>query len=284
METEPFHVSCSSPGAGDTLAAMWAVASVKACGGRVVYHTTGDAANAAARLFLKEEEMGDATRQKVELFLPQKPSHVGTVDKSRARYYFDKLPERFKWSGMVAPTPLPHVFPLAEDMGKIVVFPDSIWSGRSYPAHLWARVAGALESDGRKVVFLTTPNHLHVLHYLKVQDCRAAESWLHLSRIISGASLVLCNDSGPLHLAAALGVPTVAVFAQMTPAGLVGDYPTVSPVVPTWAGTCAGCHWQPERGHGNAPLCRPTTCHELPQISPLAILHAARAKLAERVG
>ena len=30
--------------------------------------------------------------------------------------------------------------------------------------------------------------------------------------VISGSSLVLTNDSGPMHMAAALGVPTVAVF------------------------------------------------------------------------
>jgi heptosyltransferase-2 len=32
--------------------------------------------------------------------------------------------------------------------------------------------------------------------------------------VIAGASLVLTNDSGPMHIAAALGVPTVAVFGS----------------------------------------------------------------------
>jgi lipopolysaccharide heptosyltransferase II len=32
--------------------------------------------------------------------------------------------------------------------------------------------------------------------------------------VISGASLVLTNDSGPMHVAAALGIPTVAVFGS----------------------------------------------------------------------
>lgn len=39
-----------------------------------------------------------------------------------------------------------------------------------------------------------------------------------LVRILSGCSLLVCNNSGPLHLAAALGVPTVSMMGPTDPA------------------------------------------------------------------
>lgn len=46
--------------------------------------------------------------------------------------------------------------------------------------------------------------------------------------LIAGARVVVANDSGPMHLAAALGVPTVALFGP-TPPELYGPYPLDDP-------------------------------------------------------
>lgn len=44
------------------------------------------------------------------------------------------------------------------------------------------------------------------------------ESMLDLARAVAGSALFAGNDSGPAHLAAALGVPTIAIFGPTDPA------------------------------------------------------------------
>jgi len=47
---------------------------------------------------------------------------------------------------------------------------------------------------------------------------------------LAGASLFVGNDSGPAHMAAALGVPSVVIFGASDPA-IWGPWRTVSEVV-----------------------------------------------------
>lgn len=83
-------------------------------------------------------------------------------------------------------------------------------------------VASRLRADGADVVLLTSPGE-------RAQAERIA-SWcdnlpmigqegdvLHLAAVISHCSVVITNDSGPLHLAAALAVPTVSIFGPTDP-------------------------------------------------------------------
>ncbi|RKY21672.1 MAG: hypothetical protein DRQ55_03600 [Planctomycetota bacterium] len=49
-------------------------------------------------------------------------------------------------------------------------------------------------------------------------DLAGRTSLLELSVLLSRAALLVTNDSGPLHLAAALGVPSVSLFGPETPA------------------------------------------------------------------
>ena len=49
-----------------------------------------------------------------------------------------------------------------------------------------------------------------------------------LPGLIRQASWVIANDSGPMHLAAALGVPTLALFGPTDP-GQYGPYPLTAP-------------------------------------------------------
>jgi ADP-heptose:LPS heptosyltransferase len=39
-----------------------------------------------------------------------------------------------------------------------------------------------------------------------------------LVALLEGASLVIANDSGPMHIAAAVGTPTIAIFGPTDPA------------------------------------------------------------------
>jgi heptosyltransferase II len=83
-------------------------------------------------------------------------------------------------------------------------------------------VASRLRDQGFEVVLLTSPGER-----LQAEAISAAcgglpmvgheGDVLHLAAAISHCAVVITNDSGPLHLAAALAVPTVSIFGPTDP-------------------------------------------------------------------
>jgi len=51
-----------------------------------------------------------------------------------------------------------------------------------------------------------------------------------LAALINRASLVITSDTGPLHIAAALKIPTIGLFGNIDPSTRVNYYPTVAPL------------------------------------------------------
>jgi ADP-heptose:LPS heptosyltransferase len=70
-----------------------------------------------------------------------------------------------------------------------------------------------------------------------------------LAQAIRESNLFLCNDSGPMHIAAALGTPLTAIFGPTNPLrfGPVGPAP-MAVIAPTRGGG----FWEPENGPPNA--------------------------------
>jgi len=59
-----------------------------------------------------------------------------------------------------------------------------------------------------------------------------------IKQLLSAASLFIGNDSGPAHMAAAFGVPVVAIFGESDPA-IWGPWKTPSGVVTSPRGIAA---------------------------------------------
>lgn len=101
---------------------------------------------------------------------------------------------------------------------------------------------------------------------------------LHLAAVLARCRLFLGNDSGPMHLAAALQRPIVAVFGPSNDRAW-GPYPPDSPrhAVVRLALGCAPCI---HRGHefGTPGGCRPRPCLELLTVE--RVLAAAEQVLA----
>ncbi|HOW88969.1 MAG TPA: glycosyltransferase family 9 protein [Elusimicrobiales bacterium] len=82
-----------------------------------------------------------------------------------------------------------------------------------------------LEKFGSSIVFVGSPSERPGVDAIvkEVGDPRAVNlagmvSIPQLARLFEGADLVISNDSGPLHLAVAMGTPTVSLFGPETPA------------------------------------------------------------------
>jgi len=108
----------------------------------------------------------------------------------RARLFADPLPAR---------RPYAVIHPFAAR-------PDKTW-----PADRFIEVARSLHLDP---IFLAGPND----DLTPFKDFQTSRDSLQVTMgLISGASLFIGNDSGPAHIAAAFGIPVVALFGPSDP-------------------------------------------------------------------
>jgi len=112
----------------------------------------------------------------------------------------------------------------------IVMFPDSrraekCWSGFKQLTELLVR-----EDKSRKIVWAGS-NYVHdrgAYPPAQFVNLTGNTSLVSLPALIKRADWVISNDSGPMHLAAALGVKTFGIFGPTDPR-MFGPYPLNAP-------------------------------------------------------
>lgn len=112
----------------------------------------------------------------------------------------------------------------------VVMFPDSRRAEKKWHGFRELTESIVRDGSGRKVVWAGNA-------YVDYKDAPPDTMFLNLTgntslvslpTLIKRASWVICNDSGPLHLAAALGVSNLGIFGPTDPR-LFGPYPLNSP-------------------------------------------------------
>jgi ADP-heptose:LPS heptosyltransferase len=117
--------------------------------------------------------------------------------------------------GLGAPPPLPGPY--------VVVHP-----GASVPARAWepghhARLVDLLVARGWQVAVTGSPAERDLTARVcgpprgAVHDLGGATSLADLAEVLAGASAVVVGNTGPAHLAAAVGTPVVSLFAPTVP-------------------------------------------------------------------
>jgi ADP-heptose:LPS heptosyltransferase len=116
---------------------------------------------------------------------------------------------------------------VAKSMGSepyVALHPFAGSESRCVNLDEWIRVATELSSLGMTTLWIGTKLELDRLRrrgdapdYWRYSDALSGGSLTMVSVAISRAQLFLGHDSGPMHIAAALGVPTVGVFAPGEP-------------------------------------------------------------------
>ncbi len=102
------------------------------------------------------------------------------------------------------------------------VNPGSVWATKRWLPDGFAAVADHLIQDGAKVVFIGGPKDkdamAQVLTFMKEKPINwVGETTLkELIATVSRCQAFLTNDSGPLHIAVASQIPTVAIFGPTT--------------------------------------------------------------------
>jgi lipopolysaccharide heptosyltransferase II len=154
------------------------------------------------------------------------------------------------------------------------------WPTKRWPAESFAEVADRMLQEGYgAVVMIGGPDEraevAAVSGMMKTPaiDLAGATTVGLLPALLSKASLLITNDSGPMHVAAAVGTPVVALFGP-TSAVRTGPY-GVGHGVLTGKVPCSPCFSR--TCHNTLPL----ECLRL--VSPQQVLSAVRAQRTQRM-
>ncbi|MDF1504604.1 glycosyltransferase family 9 protein [Roseisolibacter sp. H3M3-2] len=122
---------------------------------------------------------------------------------------------------------------LAERSGRPIaaIVPASAIDRKDWPADRWARVADALAGDfGYEVVLVGGPGGRETAIARAIaEQARHPLTWAmgdgvrRVAWVLERSALVLAPDTGPLHVARALGVPVIGLFGHTNP-WRVGPY------------------------------------------------------------
>jgi len=112
---------------------------------------------------------------------------------------------------------------LAEDDPPIVTLsPGAVGEGKAWPPRHYAELARALINDGMSVWVLGGPNEAKIATEIamaggnRVRDLTGTDL-RNAILALAAADVSVTNDSGLLHVSAALGTPTVAIFGPTSP-------------------------------------------------------------------
>ncbi len=116
--------------------------------------------------------------------------------------------------------------------GYVLVHPGASVPARACPPERCAEIVAALAAAGRRVVVTGGPDERELTAYVAgdvAHDRGGNTDLAGLARLIAGADAVVSGNTGPAHLAAAVGTPVVSLFAPTVPFGQWGPYqvPTV---------------------------------------------------------
>jgi ADP-heptose:LPS heptosyltransferase len=148
--------------------------------------------------------------------------------------------------------------PVALPERYVVVHPGASVPARAWPAEHHAALVAALAEEGRHVVVTGAPSERALTaavagsppRHPRVLDLGGATTLAQLAGVLAGAEAVVVGNTGPAHLAAAVGTPVVSLFAPTVPAARWRPYGVAHELLHVEV-PCAGCRARacPVAGH-----------------------------------
>lgn len=122
-----------------------------------------------------------------------------------------------------------RIKPTAEDLANeiasggpyVVVHPGATAPARAWPALHHAATVELLEAYGHRVVVTGGPGEASLTATVagpSAQNLGGRTNLPALAAVLAGAAVVVTANTGPAHLAAAVGTPVVCLFAPVVPA------------------------------------------------------------------
>ncbi|WP_246084572.1 glycosyltransferase family 9 protein [Pseudarthrobacter phenanthrenivorans] len=153
----------------------------------------------------------------------------------------------------------------ADDDGAqplVVIHPGATDPRRRWPAERFAELASACAADGYRVAVVGDQSERGLAAEIaegaasaQVRSLAGELDMGGLVALLAGAAVVVGNDSGPRHLAQALGVPTVGIFwaGNVINAGALGR--SLHRIHASWVTACPTCGIDVTQVGWTAPRC-----------------------------
>jgi ADP-heptose:LPS heptosyltransferase len=144
----------------------------------------------------------------------------------------------------------------------VVLHPGATDPRRRWPVALFAELAAACTADGCKVVVVGDESErplaeqiIELAEPASVTSLASALDMSGLVALLSRSAVVVGNDSGPRHLAQALGIPTVGIFwaGNVINAGALGR--SIHRIHASWVTACPVCGIDVTQVGWTAPRC-----------------------------
>jgi heptosyltransferase-2 len=156
----------------------------------------------------------------------------------------------------------------------VALAPGAVGPSKRWPSGAYAALSRRLIADGLAVWVLGGPDEKPLAAEI-VGDTAARDLTGHDLRdavlALAAASAAVSNDSGLLHVAAALGTPSVGIFGPTSPWHWAPLNPLAGTVETTTELSCRPCH---------KPVCRLVHHRCMRDIAPDQVLAATRRALA----
>ncbi|SHF29769.1 glycosyltransferase family 9 protein [Streptoalloteichus hindustanus] len=129
--------------------------------------------------------------------------------------------------GGLAVTPPPDVTDLVGRAPYLVLHPGATVPARAWQPERCAEAVRALTAAGHRVVVTGAPGERELTARVAGRhglDLGGATTFAQLAGVLAGADAVVVGNTGPAHLAAAVGTPVVSLFAPVVPAARWAPY------------------------------------------------------------
>jgi glycosyl transferase family 9 (putative heptosyltransferase) len=162
---------------------------------------------------------------------------------------------------------------------RVLLFPDAAWPIRTWPKAYFIDLASALTGFGYAVAAMAS-SHATV----EQMPCRwwSGFSLGRTAAMARRATVVVANESGPAHLAAAIGTRTIAICGPTDPRVVFAHEPNVeAAALDTRALPCVGCHFSNEKGYRFA--CDAGGCQALMRLDPVHVAGIVQRAVMQQV-
>ncbi|MFD5181264.1 glycosyltransferase family 9 protein [Streptomyces sp. NPDC058372] len=144
--------------------------------------------------------------------------------------------------GALRVTPAPDTVPLTGNGPYVVVHPGASVPARRWSAERCAEAVALLADAGHRVVVTGGEDERRLTRYVSggvAVDLGGRTAPRVLAGVLRGAEAVVCGNTGPAHLAAAVGTPVVSLFAPVVPADRWGPYKVPAVLLGDQGAPCA---------------------------------------------
>jgi ADP-heptose:LPS heptosyltransferase len=136
--------------------------------------------------------------------------------------------------------------PSGPEPDLVAVHPGSLAPARTLPPATWREVVAALVGAGWDVVVTGSAAEIELCSFVaggtgRGAAVRAGAGLGELARVLASAAVVVTGNTGPMHVAAAMGRPVVAAFAPTVPASRWAPWQVPHVLLGDQAVPCSGC-------------------------------------------